>query len=166
MASSAQLMATGVLAAPAPWLEWMPNSTTIYRDLTFKWTLEQDQEFYTLTQFKGMKMSWSPAAFERAARWVKRLRAVDRKEAVLGGLVRADVAHQLARRTRQAPQGMEAVLEDTAATRRDAILLPHARSICFSCLEAALHCTCEHAIAAFLDADAVWAWLALGPQSR
>ena len=61
-------------------------------------------------------------------RWVQRLRAVGRKEAVLGGLVRADVAHQLARRTRQAPQGMEAVLEDTAATRRDAILLPHARS--------------------------------------
>jgi len=61
-------------------------------------------------------------------RWVQRLRAVGRKEAVLGGLVRADVAHQLASRTRQAPQGMEAVLEDTAATRRDAILLPHARS--------------------------------------
>jgi hypothetical protein len=36
----------------------------------------------------------SPAAFERAARWVKRLRAVDRKEAVLGGLVRADVEHE------------------------------------------------------------------------
>mmetsp|Transcript_98753 Transcript_98753/g.260650 ORF Transcript_98753/g.260650 Transcript_98753/m.260650 type:complete len:366 (-) Transcript_98753:188-1285(-) len=53
--------------------QWLPDRATIYRDLTFKSTAQEDEVYGALTHFKGMQMSWKPATSSAdwfdATRW-------------------------------------------------------------------------------------------------
>lgn len=52
---------------PSLW-EWLPDNAAIYRDLTFKSTPQQDEEYNAQTHFKGMKMSFK-SENSSAAEW-------------------------------------------------------------------------------------------------
>merc|ERR1711879_344505 len=50
--------------AHASLLDWMPDRATLYNDITFKPTPALDAELAAMTEFKGMKFTWKPEAWE------------------------------------------------------------------------------------------------------
>jgi len=52
----------GALASPASasLSAWLPDSATIWKDLTYRSTPDEDRMFESLGEFKGMKFTWKP----------------------------------------------------------------------------------------------------------